>query len=254
MKNPIYLFPVILFFLFSCDKEDPFPSVENNFIANISMLESSSDQEAQEIKVLVQKATPCHSISRTIKTISGNTFNYNFIIEGSINPCATMISQEVITVIFDPSTSGQHTLNFSINGHLFETRTVAVVPGSIGGQWTVVSFEDYQASTSITKTEENTWSGSEFNNGDNTILFSFTDNLSGRISGKNVSNYFEGDFRISPDGKLTTANVPFTEQDEPEWGKMFHNITLAESYELNKNRLVIYYNNKKNGIVLERSK
>lgn len=256
MKKPFYLLPVIFFFLLSCDKEDPVPSVENNFIANISFLESSSVKEAQEIEVTVHKGTPCHFISKTVKTISGNTFNYNFILEGNENPCITMVAEEVVTVIFDPSTSGQHTLKFFINGHLFETKTVSVTEESINkeieGPWTVISFEDYQTSTSITKTEVNTWS--DYNNGDITLNFSFTENLSGKISGKNVTNTFYGDFRIDSDRKLIINDILWTEQDEPEWGKMFHTISLAESYELNRNRLIIYYNNRENGIVLERSK
>ncbi len=125
MKTPFYLMPVIFFFLLSCDKDDPVPS-EENFIANISLLASSSVEEAQEIEVIVHKATPCHSITETVKTISGNTFNYNFILEGSENICITVEAEELVTVIFDPENSGQYTLKFYINGNLFETRNVSV--------------------------------------------------------------------------------------------------------------------------------
>ncbi len=69
-----------------------------------------------------------------------------------------------------------------------------------------------------------------------------------------MTNTFSGDFRVGPDSKLTINNLYWTEQDEPEWARMFHNIRLAESFELKSNRLIIYYNNRENGIVLERSK
>lgn len=125
------------------------------------------------------------------------------------------------------------------------------IDNTIEGNWIVISFEDYQDSTSITKTEVNTWS--DFNNGDITVNFSFSDNLNGKLSGKNITNNFNGDFRISSDKKLAIENTIWTEINEPEWGRLFHSIILAESYEINTDQLIIYYNNKENGIVLERS-
>lgn len=116
----------MFFLFFSCDKDDPAPSVENNFIADISFMESSSVQEAQEIEVTIHKGTPCQFVSKTEKTISGNTFNYNFILEGHDDPCITVVTEEVVAVNFDPSEIGQYTLRFLINGELFETRTVTV--------------------------------------------------------------------------------------------------------------------------------
>lgn len=256
MKNLFYLMPAIFFALLACDKEEPVSPLEDNFIANISILESSSVQDPQEIKITVHKGTPCEYVSEVVTTISDKTFNYNIILKGNENPCITMVAEEVVSVIFNPSTIGPHTLKFFINGHLIETKTVSVTEESskndLEGQWTVVSFEDYPTSTSIKKTEENTWR--DYNNGDISVKFSLNENTLGKISGKNVTNTFEGDFEISLDGKLTTENLNWTEQDEPEWGRMFHNIELAETYELNGSRLIIYYNEGKNGIALERSK
>lgn len=254
MKNLFYSIPVIFFFLLSCDKEDPVPFMESNFIADILMPETASIQEAQEIKVIVHKGTPCQFVSEIVKTVSGNTFNYNFILGGDDTPCVTVTAEEEVSVTFDPSTAGEYTLKFFINGRLFETRTVSVTEGSfdkgIEGLWRVVSFEDYGSSTSITKTEENTWI--DYNNGDITVNFSFTENLSGEISGVNVTNTFEGDFTVGQDREITIGNVHWTEQSEPEWGRMFHTIVLAESYSIDENRLIIFYNDGKNGIVLER--
>lgn len=127
MKNSLNLVMLIMvFFLLSCDKDDPVPAVNENSIANISMLQSSSVGEAQEIEVTIQKATPCHVVSEVQKSVSENNFNYNIILQGQENPCTTVISKEVVTVAFDPSNAGQYTLKFSINGELFETRTVSV--------------------------------------------------------------------------------------------------------------------------------
>ena len=123
-------------------------------------------------------------------------------------------------------------------------------PNGIEGNWIVVSFENYQTSTSTTKTEENTWGVS--NNGDITVDFSLSNNTNGLISGKNVTNNFQGEFIIGPDLGLTIRNISITRIGEPEWGRMFHSINLAESYEVDENQLVIYYNNKENAIVLER--
>ena len=126
------------------------------------------------------------------------------------------------------------------------------VNNDIEGQWTVVSFENFETSTSITKTEENTWM--DYNNGDVTVNFSLTDNSTGEISGKKVTNNYSGIFKIGTDKKLTVSNIFGTEIGEPEWSRMFHSILLAESYEVKGNLLTIFYNNEKNGIVLEKSR
>lgn len=253
MKNLFYLIPVLFFSLLACEKEDP---VQGDIIASITMFESSSIKEAKEIKVKIQKDDPCEFVNEIVKTVSGKTFNYDFILQGDENHCITIYSlQEDVSVVFDPTITGQHTINFLINGRLFETRTVSVTEESfekdIEGKWTVVSFEDYKTSTSITKTAENTWS--DYNNGDITVKFSFTEKFFGKITGKNVTNTFEGDFTIGSDRKITTEHIHWTEMDEPEWARMFHHIVLAESYELNSKRMIIYYKNKEKGIVLEKS-
>ena len=123
-------------------------------------------------------------------------------------------------------------------------------PRTIEGNWIVTSYEDYETATSITKTEENTWSDS--NNGDVTVRFSFTKEMEGEISGINVTNIFNGGFLLKSDRRITIGPLITTRVGEPEWAAMFHSITLAESYEVDENRLIIFYNNKKNAIVLER--
>tara|TARA_R110002050_G_scaffold6852_1_gene27583 strand:+ start:264 stop:725 length:462 start_codon:yes stop_codon:yes gene_type:complete len=115
------------------------------------------------------------------------------------------------------------------------------------GDWKVVS---YKTSTVITKTEENTWS--QFNNGDVTVSFTESDLTSGNISGIKVTNSFFGDYTIDNKGAITISNLIQTEINEPEWGKLFDSIRNAESYEVRDNRLIIYYNQKKNNITLEK--
>ena len=117
----------------------------------------------------------------------------------------------------------------------------------ITGDWKVVS---YKTSSVITKTEENTWS--QFNNGDVTVSFTATDSTNGVISGRKVTNSFSGDYTIGNNGAITISNLLQTLINEPEWGRLFDSIRSAESYEVRDNRLIIYYNHKKNNITLEK--
>ena len=124
MKASNYLFlPVLFFLLISCEKE---ALLKEPGILDIAFLQSSSVQEPQEITVKIEKPTPCHFVSETNKTTSGNTFNYDFILSSGDEVCADVIEEETVKVTFDPSTSGEYTLNFLINGRLYETRTVTV--------------------------------------------------------------------------------------------------------------------------------
>lgn len=124
MKNASYLFlPILFFFLASCEKEAALP--EPGIIA-ISFLQSSSVQEPQEVTVKIEKPTPCHEVSQANKTVSGNTFSYDIILLNGSEICADVIAEETVKVTFDPSTIGEYTLNFLINGNLYETRKVNV--------------------------------------------------------------------------------------------------------------------------------
>lgn len=123
MKNS-FLIPVLFLFLLSCEKEDPTPL---DYISNISFLDFTAIQEEQEIQVTINKASPCQYVGKTDKTVSGNTFNYNFILEGEGNRCVTIFGiEEIISVNFNPTSPGQYTLNFLINGKLYETRMIMV--------------------------------------------------------------------------------------------------------------------------------
>ena len=118
------------------------------------------------------------------------------------------------------------------------------------GDWKVISFIDLKTSEKTTKTDENTWS--QFNNGDNTISFTKSDSTKGVVSGINVTNGFHGEYTTDSIGKILLTNVSWTKINEPEWGKLFHSISNAESYEIKNNILTIYYNNKTKCITLEK--
>lgn len=117
----------------------------------------------------------------------------------------------------------------------------------ITGDWKVVS---YKTSTVITKNEENTWS--QFNNGDVTVSFTATDLESGKIYGIKVTNSFSSNYSIDNKGAISIDNLYQTKINEPKWGRLFDSIKNAESYEVRDNRLIIYYNQKKNNITLEK--
>jgi hypothetical protein len=128
------------------------------------------------------------------------------------------------------------------------TKNENVVPPNMIGSWKVVSFDDNVNSTKILKTDTNTWI--EFNNGDNTMSFSKPTSTGGDVSVKNVTNGFVGKFVISPDNKIVIKDGVWTDINEPEWGRLFRSIVLAETYELSGDNLVIFYNQKENSITL----
>lgn len=123
---------------------------------------------------------------------------------------------------------------------------------NITGNWIVISYEDYENSTIITKTDDNTWKG--WNNGDVTIRFKKKDSVRGTINGIKVTNTFTGNYLIGPDGEITISNFNQTKMNEPEWGFLFDAITVAETYEVRDGLLRIYYNHGKNSIILKRIK
>ncbi len=120
----------------------------------------------------------------------------------------------------------------------------------ITGDWKVISFEDYENSTVVTKTEDNTWS--HINNGDNTVSFIPTNVTSGIVSGQNVTNTFSSDYTIDKKGGISFSGGIWTKINEPEWGELFHSISNAENYEINDGLLIIFTTNKQKSITLEK--
>ena len=122
-----FIVPVILFMFMACDKEE-MDNVQEADISDIAFLSTSSLEQPQEISVTIVKPTPCHTISEVEKTAEGFVYTYNFILSepGADTACVQMIANETVVVVFDPAETGEHTLNFLINGKLFETRQIMV--------------------------------------------------------------------------------------------------------------------------------
>ena len=119
------------------------------------------------------------------------------------------------------------------------------------GNWKVISFEDYENSTKVTKTDENTWP--QFNNGDNTLNFTPSNATIGIVSGIGVTNSFTSNYTIDKKGKFSlNGGGIFTMMGEPEWGTLFRSISEVESYEIRNGYLILFYNKKKNSMTLER--
>lgn len=125
-----------------------------------------------------------------------------------------------------------------------------VITYDLTGNWKVISFENYETSTKVTKTKDNTWT--QFNNGDNTVSFVASNSTSGVISGRNVTNSFSADYTIDQNGKISLSGGIWTMINEPEWGRLFHSFSAAESYEIRNGYLIIFCNEKKNSITFER--
>jgi hypothetical protein len=132
------------------------------------------------------------------------------------------------------------------------TKNENPVPSDLIGDWKVISFDDNVAMTKVYKTSNNTWP--DFNNGDITASFSKSSSTSGDISGRNVTNSFTAKYDILSDNRIVIKDGLWTMINEPEWGRMFHSISSAETFEVSGDILIIFYNQKKNSITLERVK
>jgi hypothetical protein len=136
----------------------------------------------------------------------------------------------------------EHPLASDLNGK--------VVTSDLAGSWKVISFDDYETSTKIIKTIDNTW---QCCNGENTVSFIMSNSTSGTIEGFNVTNSFHGNFAIDQKGRIFIYSVIWTERGEPEWGYLFHSLEEAETYEIRGGQLIIFYNQKKNSITLQKN-
>jgi hypothetical protein len=115
---------VIAAFLASCQKEEP--AVQDASIVSVNIESVMSQNTAQQIQVLIKKPTPCHEVSSVNTSVSGTTYTYDILLSNAAQLCAQVIAEETVTVSFSPQATGEYTLNFLINGRLYETRTVRV--------------------------------------------------------------------------------------------------------------------------------
>lgn len=112
--------------LTSCDKEDEEPVSEIS-ISNITLAETYTVGQAEKINVTIIKPTPCHEIEEESATVSGNTYSYSFRLLNNREFCIQVVARdETVSVDFEPTEAGEHTLNFYVDGELLETRTVLV--------------------------------------------------------------------------------------------------------------------------------
>lgn len=127
MRKHLYPFMLCLsvLLLVSCrDEEEVVPEPE---IRNIDLSSSSLRQgESMEINVLIEKPTPCHYVDRVNLNISGNTYNYDILLEREEGVCAQVIEEERVQVLFNPQEAGEYTLNFLINGRQKLSRQLQV--------------------------------------------------------------------------------------------------------------------------------
>lgn len=129
MKTSIlFCLPILLLLFVACEKDDAVEQENEPAIVNISFSETSSLHQPQEILVTIVKPTPCHQIKEVKTSVSGRTYNYDFILSDNDGQmCITVIARETVKVVdFAPTEAGDYTLNFYINGKHFETRTITV--------------------------------------------------------------------------------------------------------------------------------
>lgn len=123
----------------------------------------------------------------------------------------------------------------------------SVINSDLVGNWKVIYFMENDIK--ITKEDKNSWP--DINNGDITATFSEpNDKGKGTISGKKVSNSYNGNYTISENGRITMGSIITTEITEPEWTELFL-IGQVENYEIKNSNLILYYNNMKNSIIFE---
>lgn len=125
----LLFFGLLLVLSAACQKEEIDPSENSTSAASIREVKLSSTTakgQSQEIEVTIVKPTPCHVVAEVNTTYSGTAVNYDFILEQASEACIQVIAEEVVPVSFAPQSSGLYTLNFLINGKLFETRKVTV--------------------------------------------------------------------------------------------------------------------------------
>lgn len=126
MKQLSYLFlSLIVFFFASCQKDED-PGLREPSIKSVSVNSTVSKSTTQQIDVLIEKPTPCYAVSKVNASSLGTSYSYDIILESGAEVCADMIAEEVVTVSFAPQTTGEHTLNFLINGKLYQTKKVVV--------------------------------------------------------------------------------------------------------------------------------
>ena len=123
----LFCLPVLLLFLVACDKEEEIYTNGEAAITEINFSTTSNVGEGQEILVTIHKGTPCHYIKEIKTTSSGKTINYDFILSNEGTEfCIQVVAHETVPVNYEPTETGEYTLNFYINGDFHQSRSVTV--------------------------------------------------------------------------------------------------------------------------------
>ena len=118
----------------------------------------------------------------------------------------------------------------------------------LNGKWIVEYFIDN--AVKIIKTDENTWSDIE--NINITANFINSDNSNGGIvTGIRATNNYTGSYEFSLNGEISFKDLGSTKINEPKWTDLYK-LDKAEHYEINNDKLIIYYNDRNNAIVFIR--
>jgi hypothetical protein len=106
--------------------------------------------------------------------------------------------------------------------------------GTLNGKWKLIKYYNLTIGTSE----------SEPTNISRSIIIDFSDNGSkGKMDGHTVTNSVSGEYELLIDNKMKTLSFGGTKVGEPNWGNKFWNaIHTASSYDLQSNKLHIYFN------------
>lgn len=117
MKIISYLFLFLSVILTaSCNDDEAATPELTAKVLEVELESLVSKSTPVEVNVTIQKPTPCHEVKEVIKTVSEKVYKYDIILEAGEGVCAAVIAEEVVKVTFDPPTSGEYLLEFSING------------------------------------------------------------------------------------------------------------------------------------------
>jgi hypothetical protein len=104
----------------------------------------------------------------------------------------------------------------------------------LNGKWKLIKYHNLSAGTS----------DSEPTNILRSIIIDFSDNgTKGIMDGITVTNTVSGNYELFKKNEMKTLSFGGTKVGEPNWGSKFWNaIQSASSYELQTNKLFIYFN------------
>ena len=128
----------------------------------------------------------------------------------------------------------------------FEDNTFEDDPSisTLNGTWRVTSFENHIDQTVEYKTQENSLGL------DIVVTFDDTKNPK-ELSGKNTTNYFQGEFSYLGNRDLIVTHYYSTEILQPSWADKFQAIMSGEvHFKINLTELRIYYHDKTKSVTL----